>query len=106
MQTSKNAVIVVSNKQYLVKEGETVELDRYAAKIGDKVKFDQVLLTFEGDKAVVGTPTIAKATVEGEVMDHVQGKKVRSFTYKAKSRVRKTTGARAKLTLVKISKIN
>ena len=100
------AVIVVKNNQYLVKEGETVELDRYVAKIGDKVTFDEVALTSEGDKTVVGTPSIAKATVEGEIVDHAQGKKVRTFTYKAKSRKRKVRGQRERFTLVKITKIN
>lgn len=106
MESKKMAVIEVSNEQYMVSEGETVNIDRYEANVGDKLKFDKVLLKTEAGKTVVGTPLIEKATVEGEVVEHFQGEKVRTFIYKAKSRYRKTTGGRAQLTAIKITKIN
>ena len=106
METKKMAVVQVKNTQYLVKEGETVQIDRYDAEPGSKLKFDEVLLVIDGDKTTVGTPVIAKASVEAEVVEHAQGPKIRTFTFKAKARERNVRGNRSKFTVIKITKIN
>ncbi len=106
MDSKKIAVMQVNNMQYLVKEGETVAIDRYPGEAGDKIKFEEVLLMIDGKDITVGTPTVAKAVVEVEIIAHTQGKKVRTFTYKAKTRERKASGNREKFTEVKILKIN
>lgn len=106
METKKMAVMQINSVQYLVKEGETVEIDRYAGNAGDKVKFDEILLVIDGKDIKVGTPTVEKASVEAEIVDQVKGEKVRTFTYKHKSRERKAHGHREQLTAVKINKIN
>ena len=102
----KYAVVKVNNNQYFVQEGETIELGKIAGKAGDKLKFDQVLLKIDGEKIEVGQPLVEKAVVEAEVIDQIKGEKVHTFIYKAKSRYRKSSGKRAELTVVKISKIN
>lgn len=106
MESKKIAVMQVNTMQYLVKEGEVVEMDKLVGVAGDKVKFDEVLLKIDGKTVEVGTPTVAKSSVEGEVVAQIKGDKVRTFTYKAKARERKAHGHREQLTTVKITKIN
>ena len=106
MASKKMAVVLINNMQYLVTEGETAQIDRYDAETGTKVTISEVLLVVDGDKINVGTPNVEKATVEVEVLEHLQGDKVRTFTYKAKSRYRKVHGSRPQFTNIKITKIS
>lgn len=100
----KKAVIATGGKQYLVSEGETVEVELLH---GDdkKVTFEP-LMVIDGDDVAVGTPVVAKVKVEAEVIDaDVKGDKVTAIRYKAKKRVHKVHGHRQHHTVLKISKI-
>jgi len=72
---------------------------------GKTFKFDQVLLTAKGEKVVVGTPYIKGAMVEAGLLTQTKAAKIRVARFKAKSRYRKVTGHRQKLTKLKIKKI-
>jgi large subunit ribosomal protein L21 len=100
----KKAVIATGGKQYLVAEGETVEVELLHSD-DKKVTFD-ALLVIDGDTVAVGTPTVAKAVVNAEVVaDEVKADKVTAIRYKAKKRVHKVHGHRQRHTVVKITKI-
>ena len=89
----KKAVIATGGKQYLVTEGETLEVELLHAD-GKQVSFEP-LLVIDGDTVTVGTPSVAKAKVTGEVVeDEVKADKVTSIRYKAKKRVHKVRGHR------------
>jgi large subunit ribosomal protein L21 len=100
----KKAVIATGGKQYLVAEGETVEVELLHA---DKktVSFEP-LLVIDGDVVNVGTPVVEKVKVSAEVAeDDVMADKVTAIRYKAKKRVHKLHGHRQHHTMVKIVKI-
>jgi large subunit ribosomal protein L21 len=97
------AVIKTGGKQYLVKEGDVISIEKLDAKPGDTVKLD-VLMTADGDKVNVGAPTLS-AKAEAEVVAHGRAKKIEVVKYKAKSRYTRRTGHRQLFTKVKISKI-
>lgn len=100
----KKAVIATGGKQYLVSEGETVEVELLHAD--DKKVMFEPLLVIDGDNITVGTPSVAKATVSAEVVEEdVKADKVTSIRYKAKKRVRKVRGHRQRHTVIKITKI-
>lgn len=101
----KYAVIAISGTQFKVEEDKTITVDHLEAKEGDKLTTDQVLLTVDGEKVTVGTPTVKNASIEYEVLKNYQGEKLKVFTYKSKSRYRKTKGFRHQLTDIKITKI-
>lgn len=97
-----NAVIKVGGKQYYVKNGQEIYVEKIDAKAGDKVVFKEVLML----DAKVGNPYLTDVTVEGEVVKHGKQKKIRVYKYKAKSRSnRNTQGHRQPYTLIKITKI-
>jgi len=99
----KKAVIQTGGKQYLVQEGETLEVELLKAE-GGKLTFEP-LLVIDGDSVQVGTPVL-KAAVTAEVVEQdVQADKVTSIRYKAKKRVRTVHGHRQHHTVIKIATI-
>jgi large subunit ribosomal protein L21 len=101
----KKAVIATGGKQYLVAEGQTVEVELLHVD-GKKVAFE-ALLVIDGDTIAVGTPIVEKAKVEAEVVeDDIKGEKVTAIRYKAKKRVHKIHGHRQHYTILKITKIS
>ena len=102
----KYAVIAISGSQYKVEENQTITVDNLNLKAGDKSTTDQVLLTVDGDKIVLGTPNVTKATVDFEVTNNYKDDKIKVFKYKSKSRYRRTNGFRAQVTDIKITKLN
>jgi large subunit ribosomal protein L21 len=101
---NKYAVIAVGGKQYTVREGEVLEVQKLASS-ESKVEFDQVLLVVDGDNVQVGTPAIADLIVHGTFVENKKGDKVQVFKYKSKSKYRKLNGARQMYSYVKIDSI-
>jgi large subunit ribosomal protein L21 len=100
----KKAVIATGGKQYIVTEGETIEVELLHAD-GKSVTFEP-LMVIDGDKISVGSPIVAKATVTAEVVeDEIKGDKVVAIRYKAKKRVHKVHGHRQRHTAIKITTI-
>ena len=101
----KIAIIKTGGKQYKVKEGDTIKIEKLSTEPGKKVKF----LTFmiadtDGASLELGKPNLGEK-VEAEVLKEGKGKKVLVVKYKNKTRYKKTTGHRQNYTQVKIGKI-
>lgn len=97
------AVIKTGGKQYLVNEGDVLAVEKLEAEPGSTISFE-VLMTGEGDKINVGTPTLS-GKVSAEVMSHGRTQKLEVVKYKAKSRYTRRTGHRQHFTKIKIGKI-
>ena len=100
----KKAVIQTGGKQYLVTEGETLEVE--LLKGDDKKVTFEPLLVIDGANVQVGAPIVDKVKVAAEVVEaDFQTEKVTSIRYKAKKRVHKLHGHRQHKTSVKITSI-
>ena len=99
------AVIATGGKQYLVKEGDILSVEKLASEKG-KVVFDQVLLVADEKKASIGVPLVAGAKVTASVVAEGKGDKKMVFRYKSKTRYHKKKGHRQPFTKVKIEKIS
>jgi len=100
----KKAVIATGGKQYLVAEGETIEVERIKdAK--DKLTFVP-LLVIDGEEVLVGTPEVEGAKVNVKVVEELKADKVTSIRYKAKKRVKKVRGHRQIKTCISVEKIS
>jgi len=99
------ATIETGGKQYNVKEGDKISVERLEGEIDQKVFFDRVLLVDNGKEIKIGTPYLEGVKVEGRIMNQFRGKKVNILKYKAKKRYRKKQGHRQNLTEISISKI-
>jgi large subunit ribosomal protein L21 len=100
----KKAVIATGGKQYLVSEGETLEVELIKAA-GKSVDFEP-LLVLDGEKISVGQPLVSSGKVTAEVIEaEVKADKVTAIRYKAKKRVQKTQCHRQRHSRIKITKI-
>jgi len=100
------AIIETGGKQYRVKNGDRISVEKLNVADGEKVVFDKVLVAGEGNDVKVGTPYIDGCVVEGNVIETGKGKKVIIFKYKAKKDYRKKQGHRQPYTLVEITSID
>ncbi len=99
----KKAVITTGSKQYIVAEGDVLDVEKLVA---DKNIDFEPLLILDGEKVSIGKPLIKNAKVSADIIEADKlGDKVTSIRYKAKKRVHKVHGHRQHLTTIKIVKI-
>ncbi|MSR73058.1 50S ribosomal protein L21 [Candidatus Parcubacteria bacterium] len=101
------AVIQTGGKQYQVKKGDTLTIEKLPGdfKAGDKITFDKVLLVDNGKDTTIGTPFIAGASVMATFTEAGRAKKIDVIKYKQKSRYFKKNGHRQPFFKVKIEEI-
>ena len=99
------AVLETGSKQYRVSAGDTLRVERLAVEAGQPVTFDRVLLVNRDGNLSVGSPTVASATVEADVVEHIRGKKTITYKMRRRKGYRKTIGHRQELTVVRIKEI-
>jgi large subunit ribosomal protein L21 len=100
------AIIRSGGKQYWVRPGEIIAVEKLDAVSGDKVTFSDVVLLADGDTITTGNPVIAGANVTGEVVEQFKDKKVIAFKFKRRKGYHRTVGHRRRLTRVKIESID
>lgn len=102
-KTAKKAVISTGGKQYLVAEGQELEVEMLAP---EKNAVFEALMVIDGDKTTVGKPTVGGAQVKADITQQiVKQDKVTAIRFKAKKRVHKRRGHRQKLTRIKVTSI-
>ena len=93
-------------KSDVVSVGDVIEVELIGEhKEGDKITFENVLLSDDGTSATVGTPYIKGAKVEGTFLGEVKGKKITILRYKAKSNRHRKQGHRQQYAKVEVTKI-
>ncbi len=95
------AIIKTGGKQYLVKPGDKLKVEKLDKKPGEEFSFSDVLLVEKNKKLEIGTPLI-KAEVSAKVISHGKGDKIIVFKYKPKKRESKKTGHRQPYTEIEI----
>jgi large subunit ribosomal protein L21 len=99
------AIVKTGGKQYRVQPGDVVRLELLEAPVGSTVTLGEVLL-LGGDSGIrVGSPRVESASVEGTVVEHGRGAKIRIFKYKKRKHYRRTKGHRQSFTAVRIDKV-
>lgn len=99
------AVIKTGGKQYRVTEGDTLKVEKLETEVGKKHTFKEVMMVSDGDNVQVGTPTVAKASVEAKVVSQGKGKKVHIIKFRRRKHSMKRQGHRQLFTEVQIGKI-
>lgn len=105
MKAKDFVVVSIKSSQEMVSEGDLLSVDKIDGEPGTKISFDEVLLTNIAGKVEVGKPVIKGIKVEAEIVEQTKADKVHTRNYRAKSRYRKHTGDRKKLTKIKILSI-
>ncbi|MCH8029522.1 MAG: 50S ribosomal protein L21 [Candidatus Dadabacteria bacterium] len=101
------AVLKTGAKQYRVKPGDVIDVEKLPVNPGESVEFSEVLLVADDEGSVkVGTPFVDKATVKGKVLGQLKGPKIIVFKFKRRKGYRKKQGHRQKYTSVEILEIS
>jgi large subunit ribosomal protein L21 len=97
-----NAVIRTGGKQYQVKEGDVLRVEKLAGEPGSTITFDEVLMV-GGDKPKFGQPLVSGAQVKAEIVAQDRAAKIIVFKFKRRKKHRKKQGHRQYFTQVKIT---
>jgi large subunit ribosomal protein L21 len=98
------AVIKTGGRQYRVVPDDVLEIGKIAGDVGTIVQLGEVLV-LGGDSPVLGTPTVAGASVAAEVLDHKRGPKVIAFKKRRRKNSRRKRGYRDEITVLRITEI-
>ena len=98
------AVIKTGGRQYRVAPDDVLEIGKIAGDVGTIVQLGEVLLV-GGESPVLGTPTVAGASVAAEVLDHKRGPKVIAFKKRRRKNSRRKRGYRYEITVLRITEI-
>lgn len=100
------AVIPTGGKQYIVHEGDELDVEKLDVEEGEEVEFEAVLMTGEADDVEVGDPEVGNATVVGEVVEHGKGEKIEVMKFKRKNNYKRVRGHRQPYTTIEITQIS
>tara|TARA_E500000331_G_C16802243_1_gene517125 strand:- start:39 stop:449 length:411 start_codon:yes stop_codon:yes gene_type:complete len=99
------AIIETGGKQYKVSASKILEIEKLNAKIGETIKFTNVLLLNDNKDTEVGSPNIDGATVEAKLLDNVKDKTILVFHKRRRKHSRKKNGHRQQHSKIQITKI-
>jgi large subunit ribosomal protein L21 len=99
------AIIKTGGKQYKVKVGDKIKVEKVEGEKDEKITFNEVLFIGDENKVKIGTPFITGAKVEGKIIKTGKGAKVTGVKHKAKKRYKVKFGHRQIFTEVEIVKI-
>jgi large subunit ribosomal protein L21 len=99
------AIVETGGKQYRVRPGDVIRVEKLPGTEGEEIVFDKVLLVANGDDVKIGTPLVEGAKVKGTIIKQGRGKKIIVFKFKRRKRYHRKYGHRQYLTAVKIEEI-
>ncbi|HHV93467.1 MAG TPA: 50S ribosomal protein L21 [Firmicutes bacterium] len=99
------AIVQTGGKQYKVREGDVIRVEKLPVDVGEEVILDQVLMV-HGEDTKIGRPFVEGANVVARVQRNGKGKKIIVFKYKPKKNYRRKKGHRQPFTELVIEKIN
>ncbi len=99
------AIVDSGGKQYKVKEGDILKVEKLTGEVGDNISFDKILMFSDDEDVNIGTPLLEDVTVNGHIVEQGKAKKIIVFKYKRRKRYRRKQGHRQQFTAVKIDSI-
>lgn len=100
------AVIETGGKQYLVKAGQILKVEKLEGKKGDNISLSNVLAVSDSSNFTFGKPLIKNASVEAKILHQIKDKKIIVFKKRRRKNSRSTKGHRQHLTVLQIESIN
>ena len=99
------AIVETGGKQYKVAVGDTVDVERLEAEVGEAVALDRVLIVADDNGIKVGKPVLDGAHVSATVLEQTKGPKVLIYKFHAKKHYRSRQGHRQQVTRLRIDAI-
>ena len=99
------AIVEIAGQQFKAEAGKKLYVHRLEGNEGDKVSFNKVLLTDNGNAVSVGVPTVAGVAVSATILKHLKGDKVIIFKKKRRKGYKKLNGHRQSFTQISVDSI-
>ena len=99
------AVIETGSKQFTVREGDKLRIEKLEADVGAKINFDKILLVSNGEAVQIGKPYVSGAKVQASVLEQGRHKKITIVKFRRRKHHKKQMGHRQYFTEVQIEKI-
>ena len=99
------AIIETGGKQYKVTASKILEIEKLDAKVGETIKFKNVLLLSDSDNTEIGSPSVEGASVEAKLLNNVKDRTVLVFHKRRRKHSRKKNGHRQLHSKIQITKI-
>ena len=99
------ALIEFAGKQFKVEEGSSIKVPYVDEKVGSKVTFDKIIYMDDGKNKTVGTPIVAGAKIDGEIVSHGRERKVVVFKFKRRKGYQKKNTHRQEYSILKVGKV-
>ena len=99
------AIVATGGKQYRVREGQVINVEKLGAEAGADVVLEKVLLVGEGDDVKIGTPYVEDAAINCQVLENKRDRKIIVFKHKRRKDYRKKAGHRQEYTRLKVTSI-
>ena len=100
------AVFKTGGKQYFVKAGQILRVEKLEGNKGDKVSFNDVLAVSDVSNHTIGSPLVKGASVQAKILEQIRDKKIIVFKKRKRQNYRHTQGHRQYLTVLKIESIS
>ena len=99
------AVFKTGGKQYSVKAGQILKVEKLEGIKGDSISFNSVLAVSEQSNHTIGSPLVEGASIEAKILDQIRDKKIIVFKKRQRQNYRHTQGHRQYLTVLQIESI-
>ena len=99
------AIVATGGKQYKVREGDILRVEKLEGDIGDSISFDKVLMFSDGESVELGRPVLENVSVNGHIVKQDKSNKILVFKYKSRVHYRRRQGHRQQYTLLEVKKI-
>ena len=99
------AIVKTGGKQYKVREGDVLRVEKLAGEVGSEISLDDVLMFSDGETVTVGQPKVDNVIVNGHIVAQGKSKKIIVFKYKRRKRYRRKQGHRQHFTAIQIDSI-
>ena len=99
------AIVKTGGKQYKVREGDILRVEKLTGDVGSEISFEDVLMFSDGETVTVGQPKVDSVTVSGHIVAQGKSKKIIVFKYKRRKRYRRKQGHRQHYTAIQIDSI-
>ncbi|MEW6619153.1 MAG: 50S ribosomal protein L21 [bacterium] len=99
------AIVETGGKQYKVKEGTTITVEKIESPIGEEVTLERVLMISNGDDVIVGNPVVDCARVITQVVAQTRGEKITIMKFRRRKHYRRKMGHRQDYTQLLIKTI-
>jgi len=99
------AIFKTGGKQYSVKAGQILKVEKLEGSEGDSISFNDILAVSDNSEHTIGSPLVKGATIEAKILEQIRDKKIIVFKKRQRQNYRHTQGHRQYLTVLKIESI-